>query len=129
MLTEARDTSTRTVALGPDMGQCCGGRVRLLWERFTEATLPDGDTHCRPIADAAPSLKVQQIQSRACNQGEAEQRGKDDPHLGREVPLLDRVSDQEDGRQGQGNGADPQERPGPEPLLPSALHRLDGWGP
>lgn len=71
MLTEGRDTSTRTVALGPDMGQCCGGRVRLFWERFTEANLPDGDTHCRPIADAAPSLKVQQIQSRARNQGDA----------------------------------------------------------
>ncbi|MEC7764449.1 MAG: xanthine dehydrogenase accessory protein XdhC [Pseudomonadota bacterium] len=69
MLTEPRDRATRTVALGPDMGQCCGGRVRLLWERFSEDTLPEGDTFCRPIADAEPSLKVQHIQSHARNQG------------------------------------------------------------
>ncbi|WP_138421644.1 xanthine dehydrogenase accessory protein XdhC [Maritimibacter alexandrii] len=71
MLTQGRDIATRTVALGPDMGQCCGGRVRLLWERFTETSLPEGDTFCRPITGAPATLKVQQIQFRARNQGDA----------------------------------------------------------
>jgi xanthine dehydrogenase accessory factor len=33
-------TSKRSYALGPDMGQCCGGRVELLTEVFRTAVLP-----------------------------------------------------------------------------------------
>ncbi len=60
------------------------------------------------------------------DQGKAEQGREDDPDLRREIPLLDRVADEEDGRQSKRNGANPEEGPGPEPLLPSDLHRLDG---
>lgn len=71
MLADGRDRATRSIALGPDMGQCCGGRVRLLWERFEAGSLPEGPVFCRPVADAAPSLKVQKIEARARAQGTA----------------------------------------------------------
>ncbi len=46
-----RDVS---IALGPALGQCCGGAVRLLIERFDAATLPEeGAVFARPVAGAA----------------------------------------------------------------------------
>lgn len=52
--------------LGPSMGQCCGGAVRLLSERF-DAALVDGlpdDVFARPIEDSragAPPLAVRRL--------------------------------------------------------------------
>lgn len=37
--------------LGPSLGQCCGGTVSLLWERF-EAVEITGDIYTRPINDS-----------------------------------------------------------------------------
>ena len=40
MLTDGRDTLTRTIPLGPALGQCCGGSVTLLWERADALEAP-----------------------------------------------------------------------------------------
>jgi len=47
-VTEARDMLAsgaarrhRAVPLGPAMGQCCGGSVTLIWERFDRGAVPD----------------------------------------------------------------------------------------
>ena len=56
-LAEARQMtqaiSTRTIPLGPDLGQCCGGSVTLVWERFAAGQQP---TLIRPIAPDADPL-------------------------------------------------------------------------
>ena len=60
--------STRTIPLGPALGQCCGGSVTLVWERFDATTppayvrpiLPDANPSARPFdlpAGAAPRLQ------------------------------------------------------------------------
>jgi xanthine dehydrogenase accessory factor len=63
-IAEARDmlatTATlrhRAVPLGPALGQCCGGSVTLVWERFDEATLPASLPYARPLgpAEAMPA--------------------------------------------------------------------------
>ncbi|HAV07919.1 MAG TPA: xanthine dehydrogenase accessory protein XdhC [Rhodobacteraceae bacterium] len=44
-------------ALGPDLGQCCGGRVTLVLEPFTASSLaaiPETGSFTRPIAPAGP---------------------------------------------------------------------------
>ena len=38
----------RTIPLGPDMGQCCGGSVSLVWERFAAGHLPGFARPLRP---------------------------------------------------------------------------------
>ena len=47
----------RAVPLGPALGQCCGGSVTLVWERFDEATLPASLPYARPLgpAEAMPA--------------------------------------------------------------------------
>lgn len=59
-------------ALGPDLGQCCGGAVTLLTERFTQDALAglDGDVFARPVTEAAMPLSVERILSRARDRGE-----------------------------------------------------------
>lgn len=59
----------RRIPLGPDLGQCCGGSVTLVWERFDRTTLPgavpfarrlEGSLPCPPLsppAGAAPLLR------------------------------------------------------------------------
>ena len=42
----------RAVPLGPALGQCCGGSVTLVWERFDEATLPASLPYARPLGPA-----------------------------------------------------------------------------
>ena len=44
----------RTMPLGPALGQCCGGSVSLLWERFTTATLPATLPFARPLGPDGP---------------------------------------------------------------------------
>src|SRR6478752_4051393 len=41
MLARAQDFRRLDKALGPDLGQCCGGRVRLTLERFDPRDRPD----------------------------------------------------------------------------------------
>ncbi|MAC79911.1 MAG: xanthine dehydrogenase accessory protein XdhC [Rhodobacteraceae bacterium] len=62
-------------ALGPDLGQCCGGAVTLLTERFTLADLGriDGDVLARPVAGAPMPLSVDRILARSRDRGEIPQ--------------------------------------------------------
>lgn len=54
MIGEGVDRRDVSIALGPALGQCCGGAVRLLIERFDAASLPDeGAVYARPVAGAA----------------------------------------------------------------------------
>ncbi|MBV1863678.1 MAG: xanthine dehydrogenase accessory protein XdhC [Rhodobacteraceae bacterium] len=54
MLAKASNTQILKVPLGPALGQCCGGTVTLVLERFTTATLPDPKTEifARAISNA-----------------------------------------------------------------------------
>ena len=49
------------IALGPSLGQCCGGAVTLLTEIFSE--VPDGEIFARPLPgnDAAMPLSVKRL--------------------------------------------------------------------
>lgn len=43
------------LALGPNLGQCCGGAVRLVWERFSAGEMPvAGAPFLRPLATGLP---------------------------------------------------------------------------
>ncbi|WP_373356154.1 xanthine dehydrogenase accessory protein XdhC [Pseudoroseicyclus sp. CXY001] len=42
-----------TKALGPALDQCCGGAVRLVWERFDAGSLPEALPYARPMGAAA----------------------------------------------------------------------------
>lgn len=42
MLAEGRDRLTRTIPLGPALGQCCGGSVTLVWARNEAVAEPAG---------------------------------------------------------------------------------------
>lgn len=53
MLAAAGAPVIRTLPLGPALGQCCGGSVTLLWERFDAATLPAALPHARPVLPGA----------------------------------------------------------------------------
>ncbi|MBW7922510.1 MAG: xanthine dehydrogenase accessory protein XdhC [Rubellimicrobium sp.] len=49
MLREGRRREVETLPLGPALGQCCGGSVSLLLERFTPDTLPGSLPWARPL--------------------------------------------------------------------------------
>jgi xanthine dehydrogenase accessory factor len=50
-----------TIPLGPALGQCCGGSVRVVVERFdADTVIPDGDVFMRSIAPVAESFAVKQ---------------------------------------------------------------------
>ncbi|MGV6846831.1 MAG: xanthine dehydrogenase accessory protein XdhC [Marinibacterium sp.] len=56
-------------ALGPDLGQCCGGAVTLLTERYS--TAPDGEpVLARPVAGGDMPLSVRRIVARARDRGD-----------------------------------------------------------
>ncbi|MGR3802438.1 xanthine dehydrogenase accessory protein XdhC [Marinibacterium profundimaris] len=60
-------------ALGPDLGQCCGGAVTLLTERFVAEDLAriGGEVFARPVAADGPvPLAVERILARARDRGE-----------------------------------------------------------
>ena len=44
-----------TLPLGPSLGQCCGGSVTLLWERYDAASLPRALPHVRPLPGQQPT--------------------------------------------------------------------------
>ncbi len=49
------------VPLGPGLGQCCGGAVTLVYERFTAAdwaALPGAGAHARPVAAGAGAMPL-----------------------------------------------------------------------
>ena len=43
-----------TIPLGPSLGQCCGGSVTLLWERYDATSLPRTLPHVRPLPGQDP---------------------------------------------------------------------------
>lgn len=47
------DRLLRSLPLGPALGQCCGGSVTLVWERFHEGNLPASLPFVRAITPAA----------------------------------------------------------------------------
>lgn len=49
MIASGRDRFARTFPLGPALGQCCGGSVSLVWERFDAAALPASLPYARPM--------------------------------------------------------------------------------
>lgn len=58
-----------THALGPALGQCCGGSVTLVTEIWTEATLPEGPVVARAVAGGVEPLAVKRIVAAARNAG------------------------------------------------------------
>ena len=56
MLATGGARAVRTLPLGPALGQCCGGSVTLVHERFAAETLPTALPFARPLAthDAIP---------------------------------------------------------------------------
>jgi xanthine dehydrogenase accessory factor len=57
-------------ALGPTLGQCCGGAVTLFTEIFTTETLPEATpVIARPTADHPMPLAVKRMAATARNQG------------------------------------------------------------
>ncbi len=42
--------------LGPGLGQCCGGSVSLVWERFDRMTLPAALPYMRPLGGGADEI-------------------------------------------------------------------------
>ncbi len=59
------------VALGPGLGQCCGGSVRLLYEVWDAASLPglSGDVVARAVGDGPMPLAVQRMLTAARGAG------------------------------------------------------------
>ncbi|MDF2141310.1 xanthine dehydrogenase accessory protein XdhC [Paenirhodobacter sp. CAU 1674] len=61
------------IALGPAMGQCCGGAVTLAYEPLNSrkvATI-SGDYHARPMGDPTAPLALRRALARARDRGEA----------------------------------------------------------
>ena len=69
-LAETRPLLTRE-ALGPKLGQCCGGAVTLLTEVFTETTLPEPEAgvFARPVDGRQMPLSVKRLIARARGEG------------------------------------------------------------
>tara|TARA_R110002096_G_scaffold14582_1_gene50540 strand:+ start:5433 stop:6371 length:939 start_codon:yes stop_codon:yes gene_type:complete len=63
-------THVETVPLGPALGQCCGGSVSVLIERFDGSELPQsGDVFVRPVhAGTSMTLAVKRLQAQIRNQ-------------------------------------------------------------
>ena len=57
------------LALGPSLGQCCGGAVTLLTEVYTDASLPTGPLHARSLDGAPMPLAVKRLLANARAQG------------------------------------------------------------
>jgi xanthine dehydrogenase accessory factor len=69
-LAESRPLLTRE-ALGPKLGQCCGGAVTLLTEVFTKTTLPtpEAGVFARPVDGRPMPLSVKRLIARARGEG------------------------------------------------------------
>ncbi len=66
MLKTGAGAMQMTEPLGPALGQCCGGTVALVFERFDAQNLPDADSHifARPIDTKADATIPAQLQRR-----------------------------------------------------------------
>jgi xanthine dehydrogenase accessory factor len=73
MLREGPGRQLDTYPLGPALGQCCGGAVSLLWERFDNSSLPRLDVmeiYARPVkADGPEPLSITRLRARLRSQG------------------------------------------------------------
>ncbi|PVH30042.1 xanthine dehydrogenase accessory protein XdhC [Pararhodobacter oceanensis] len=75
MLTGGDLPRVERVALGPNLGQCCGGAVTLAYERFDAnslAMLPEDGLYARPVAADAPEempLPIRRAMKTARGQG------------------------------------------------------------
>ena len=70
MLSEGPALRLERHALGPALGQCCGGAVRLLTELFE--AVPEGAVFARPVAGPAePPLAVRRLLAQARGSGQA----------------------------------------------------------
>ena len=58
MIASGRDRFARTFPLGPALGQCCGGSVSLVWERFDAASLPPSLPYARPLTRLCSPGKI-----------------------------------------------------------------------
>lgn len=61
-------------ALGPGLGQCCGGAVTLvteIWDAARLAALPEGDVVVRPLGEAPMHLPLRRLLARARAEGAA----------------------------------------------------------
>ncbi len=69
----AGQAGLRRQALGPDLGQCCGGAVALLTERYDAAVVAqlDPEVVARPVAGAPKPFPVSRILAAARGQGMA----------------------------------------------------------
>jgi xanthine dehydrogenase accessory factor len=67
-LAEADPLVTR-MALGPSLGQCCGGAVTLLTEVYTRESLPEGPLHARSVDGSPMPLAVKRLLANARGQG------------------------------------------------------------
>lgn len=74
MLADGPDLRLSRHALGPDLGQCCGGAVQLVAEIYDAAKLSDlegRDVIMRPVIAGAPKpLALRRIEMRARGQGD-----------------------------------------------------------
>lgn len=61
------------IALGPAMGQCCGGAVTLAYEPLNTQKVDEisGDYHARPMGDPTAPLALRRALARARDRGEA----------------------------------------------------------
>ncbi len=57
------------LALGPGLGQCCGGAVGLLTEVFEAGTIPDGEIVARAVDGREMPLAVKRLLARARGEG------------------------------------------------------------
>jgi xanthine dehydrogenase accessory factor len=70
MLAEGPARRLQRHALGPALGQCCGGAVRLLTELFE--AVPEGAVFARPVTGPAePPLAVRRLLAQARSNGQA----------------------------------------------------------
>ncbi|GKY87451.1 xanthine dehydrogenase accessory protein XdhC [Sinisalibacter aestuarii] len=81
MLARGEARRFRTALLGPDLGQCCGGAVALLYERWDSAALAGiGDgLHLRAATETAPAtppLAAERLRAQARHSG-----ARPDPRL------------------------------------------------
>ena len=69
---QSAPTALKTQALGPELGQCCGGAVTLLSETYDAASLTrlGGEVVARPVeANVTPSLRVRHLLAQVRGEG------------------------------------------------------------
>ena len=65
MLPEGEAASQTTLPLGPRLGQCCGGSVTLVWERFDRANLPPTLPFARSLSRPSDVVPARVVTRRA----------------------------------------------------------------